>query len=104
MPELRKDHIPNYQLYMLMVGMLITGTCNTLVMKAQDEVVVGFDEKTQKNIKFTHPYFQACNMFIGEFCCMGAWAVKTKMNKKKREENKEDQVPLSPGATAAEEV
>lgn len=46
MPELRKDHIPNYQLYMLMVGMLITGTCNTLVMKAQDEVVVGFDEKT----------------------------------------------------------
>ena len=43
--------IPNWQLYVIMVLMLIFGTLNTVVIKTQDEVVVGKDKK------FNHPFF-----------------------------------------------
>ena len=52
-----------------MVLMLITGACNTVVLKLQDQVVVGTDEDGKKKY-FHHPYFQCANMFIGEFACI----------------------------------
>jgi len=52
----QSNKLPNWQLYLIMSLMLIFGTCNTIVMKLQDQVVVGKDDKG-KDILFTHPYF-----------------------------------------------
>lgn len=52
----QKNEIPNWQLYCIMLLMLATGTANTLVMKMQDEVVVG-KKADGKDLTFTHPYF-----------------------------------------------
>jgi hypothetical protein len=48
--------IENWKLYSIMGLMLFFGTCNTIVMKLQDQVVVGYDEDGHKML-FTHPYF-----------------------------------------------
>jgi hypothetical protein len=45
-----------------MAAMLIFGTCNTIVMKAQDDIVTNtdtIDPDTGKvtKMKFSHPYF-----------------------------------------------
>lgn len=57
-------------LYLIMTGMLITGTCNTLVTKVQDE---------SKGLGwiYTHPYLQTSIMFLGELCCLPAYGIKT---------------------------
>jgi hypothetical protein len=52
----KENTIENWKLYSVMVLMLITGTCNTIVMKMQDQVVVGTDSDG-KDILYTHPYF-----------------------------------------------
>ena len=43
-------------LYSVMGLMLLFGTLNTVIMKMQDEVVVGTDKDGNPQ-KFTHPYF-----------------------------------------------
>lgn len=56
-----------------MLSMLIFGTANTVVMKAQDDTIVDpceFIPGTTKCKTFNHPYFQTCNMFIGEMSCL----------------------------------
>jgi len=78
--------------------MLVFGTCNTIVMKLQDQVVVGKD-KDGKDMLFTHPYFQCANMFIGEFCCIFAYLIRRQLNKKPADSD--DEVPLSPGTKMA---
>ena len=50
-----KDELPDWQLYILMILMLVFGTANTLVLKYQDEFEVHNPESTTG--KFTHPYF-----------------------------------------------
>ena len=55
------NSISNPKLYAIMLAMLFFGTCNTIVMKAQDKTVVGTktNPKTgkQEDLTFTHPYF-----------------------------------------------
>ena len=52
----KKDEISNAQLYCIMLLMLAFGTCNTVIMKMQDDTVVGtYEDGSPK--KFTHPYF-----------------------------------------------
>lgn len=46
----KEDKIANWQLYTLMGLMLFFGTCNTLLMKAQDNVII------DNGNKYTHPY------------------------------------------------
>jgi len=55
---------------------------------------VGYDEEGKK-IRFTHPYFQCANMFIGEFCCLIVFGIKSFLAKKKMDAN--ENIPLSPG-------
>lgn len=55
--------------------MLVFGTLNTVIMKMQDEVVVGTNADGTPN-KFTHPYFQCAVMFIGEIFCLFLYGVK----------------------------
>jgi len=67
--------VPNTTLYGIMCLMLFFGTCNTVVMKMQDDVIVGTnDDGTSK--KFNHPYFQCAVMFIGELFCLGVYGLK----------------------------
>jgi len=47
------NHIPNWQLYLIMFLMLVFGTFNTVVLKTQDDVVTN-DNATNK---YTHPFF-----------------------------------------------
>ena len=58
-----------------MIAMLTFGTLNTVLMKMQDEVVVGYNANG-KPLKFNHPYFQCAIMFLGEFLCLGLFATK----------------------------
>ena len=51
-----------------MIGMLIFGTANTVILKKQDDFVTGTKEGAA--LTFNHPYFQCLNMFIGEFVCL----------------------------------
>jgi hypothetical protein len=55
--------------------MLLFGTLNTVIMKMQDETVVGINPDGTAN-KFTHPYFQCAVMFVGELFCMVLYAIK----------------------------
>jgi len=54
---------------------LLFGTLNTVIMKMQDEVIVGTD-KDGNEMKFTHPYLQCAVMFLGEFFCLFLYATK----------------------------
>ena len=75
-------------LYSIMIGMLLTGTANTLVLKYMDETV-------SLGEKFTHPYLQCLIMFTGELSCLGLFGLKPLyFNQKKA---KGDQLMLSPG-------
>lgn len=56
-------------LYSIMLGMLISGSANTLVLKFQNDV-------SSDNNLFTHPYFQTWIMFLGELTVFGAYGVK----------------------------
>ena len=58
-----------------MGAMLVFGTLNTVLMKMQDEVVVGTDADGKPR-KFTHPYFQCAVMFVGELFCLLLFAFK----------------------------
>lgn len=91
----RKPTISKPALYGIMLGMLLTGTCNTMVMKFQDDT---FSECNY----FTHPYMQGMFMFLGEFVCFGLLFIKRAIY---GDENapKDTAVPLSPGMTQAVE-
>ena len=49
------DTISNFTLYALMVGMLLFGTANTVIMKKQDDFVTSTKEGAE--LVFAHPYF-----------------------------------------------
>jgi hypothetical protein len=79
--------------------MLLFGTCNTLAMKAQDNIVIGVDNKGN-NLTYTHPYVQCANMFIGELMCLIVYFIKTSLKRKKVTEGQME-IPLSPGTKIA---
>ena len=114
MPANEENQISPVALYSIMALMLIFGTCNTLVMKAQDNVVVGTwvdpadpDQKVQDKL-FTHPYFQCANMFVGELMCLfvyfGKKACSSKSSTTDDETESNDVIPLSPGTQMAQKT
>ena len=85
-----------------MLAMLFFGTCNTLVMKWQDQIevadpIINEDGKKEKQL-FNHPFFQCANMFVGEFMCLFVFFAKTRFNKS----SSDQAIPLSPGGQVAE--
>ena len=56
-------------LYLFMVGLLITGTSNTLVTKYQNVTV-------SAGHVYHHPFLQCFFMFIGEFLCLAIFKIK----------------------------
>ena len=65
------------KLYMVMLGMLIAGTANTILTKWQNCLPgvpgIAYDGKP---MKFTHPYVQSANMFLGEMLCLVFYGAK----------------------------
>jgi len=55
--------------------MLVFGTLNTVVMKLQDDVVVGTNDDGSER-KFTHPYLQCAIMFVGELFCLLVYGIR----------------------------
>ena len=49
---------------MLALGMLITGSLNTITTKAADKV--NTLDRYGDTVNFNHPFFQALCMFVGE--------------------------------------
>ena len=106
-----KPTIPNWQLYSLMMGMLITGAIDTLVVKYQDQQVVRVTDGKEE--KFHHPYFQCFNMFCGEMICLIYYAIKVCYQNRAKQgleaaatlNNKsavDEMTPRSPGSTIAD--
>jgi drug/metabolite transporter (DMT)-like permease len=67
----------------LAVGMLITGSINTISTKlADNQNVTGLDPTTPHT--FNHPFFQAVLMFLGEsLCLLTFWSKRYLCSKKK---------------------
>jgi len=57
--------------WMLALGMLITGSINTLSTKAADQAYS--TDRYGQSVQFNHPFFQAVCMFLGEFLCLIAF-------------------------------
>ena len=89
MAEGNEDSIPKWALYCIMAGMLITGTCNTVVIKLNDEV-------TSLGVVYNHAYIQTAVMFLGELCCFPMYAVKLYIEKTRAAKNGGEML-LSPG-------
>ena len=53
---------------LLALGMLITGSINTISTKAAD--LAPTTNRYGESVKFNHPFFQALCMFFGEFMCL----------------------------------
>ena len=64
-----QDKLVGISLYGVMLGMLVTGTANTILMKTQNLTV------TYGN-KFNHPFVQCAVMFVGELMCLGMYGLK----------------------------
>ena len=82
-----KPKVSNVFLYSIMMGMLLSGTANTLVGKYLDnsEAPKGKDYPrgdTTGCYLFTHPYMQTSFMFIGEISCFIFLAIKIQMDKR----------------------
>ncbi|KAK3092644.1 hypothetical protein FSP39_005347 [Pinctada imbricata] len=80
----------------LMVGMLITGSINTLSKKAQNDCIVkGYPDKSANNTstphEFDHPWFQTLIMFIGETLCFFGFCIT---RKRERDKHK-NELPLN---------
>ena len=70
-----QEKLVGFPLYMIMLLMLITGTCNTIFLKLQDAATTptGPDKA---EIKYVHPFVQCAVMFVGEFSCLGVYGLK----------------------------
>ena len=73
-----------------MLGMLASGSANTLVQKYQN------DESADGNL-FTHPYFQTGIMFLGELTVFGAYGVKKQWMKHQAASRGDANLLMSPG-------
>ena len=91
-----QDKLVGFPLYMVMVLMLITGTCNTVFLKLQDTAMTPTGPNGEM-IPYAHAWVQCAVMFAGEFCCLAVYGLKKFYMKRKAQVQSDDDVPLSPG-------
>ena len=91
------EEVSKVFLYSVMIGMLVTGSANTLLQSYQNQTCA------YGNF-FTHPYFQTLIMFSGELSVFLAYGVKKwYYAKKAKEEPGEQKWLMSPGRAKAGE-
>lgn len=76
-----------------MIGMLVTGSINTISKKAQNDCrVKGYPDKSANGTstvhEFDHPWFQTWIMFIGESLCLVGLALNRRKERKEYEKKK----------------
>ena len=76
------EKIAIVSLYLLMLGMLLTGTLNTIFLKLQNGQKYHNNEKDEE-VQYNHPFFQTFCMFVGELLCMGVYGFNYYQDKKK---------------------
>ncbi len=96
MEESRK--LTGLPLYGIMLGMLLTGTANTIVLKLQDIETTPMNDP--KGNKYNHPFFQCACMFLGEVLCLVTYGCIVLYERRKAKEG--DPTPASPGTRQAE--
>ena len=89
-----KQQVSKCFLYSIMLGMLASGSANTLVQKYQN------DESSAGNL-FTHPYFQTGIMFLGELSVFGAYGIKKQWLKRQAAQTGDAALLMSPGTRQA---
>jgi drug/metabolite transporter (DMT)-like permease len=72
------EFISRHSTWFLIVGMLLTGSLNTILTKLQDSVCVDKCD-TDKPVYFEQPMIQTLNMFVGEIMCL-FWLLFYKSN------------------------
>lgn len=94
-----ENQISKCSLYLIMLGMLVFGTANTLVLKYQDDAVA-------LGNPFTHPYLQCAIMFLGEFSCFILLFAKRWYYRKENaaKQLSDEQLMLSPGGAEAQKL
>ncbi len=79
-----EEKIVGIRLIMIMLGMLLTGTGNTILMKIQNLTEGAHEPTDRKNPQYwQHPFLQCAIMFFGELLCLGAYGIKLLSEKKK---------------------
>eukprot|EP00128_Syssomonas_multiformis_P017031 Colp12_sorted_trinity150504_noHs@30295 len=68
----------------LAIGMLVTGTCNTIMTKWQDRTEAEGDNGVSE--EFNHPAFQTYTMFIGEVLCLFVFYINRYRERKNNQE------------------
>lgn len=86
----KHEKLVGLALYGVMLGMLISGSANTILMKVQNNTV-GLGPGT-----FNHPFFQCAVMFVGELFCLGVYFAKLFINKHSQKKDV-DEPPEAPG-------
>jgi len=92
------NQISKMALYGVMAGMLITGTCNSLVSSGLFKVKTSIEEGDGKTYycPYIHPYLQTVIMFAGETSCWLLLFIKRCYYDSKKDSG--IAVPMSPGA------
>lgn len=75
------SEIPRYQLYILMVLMLLFGATNTIMHKFQNELTT--DDPVRGTLKYTHPFFQGWSMMVSELMCLVVYKIYDYRQRKK---------------------
>ena len=70
------EKITGLPLYLVMLGMMIAGSTNTILTKSQNGII-------SENYEYKHPFCQCFMMFMGEFCCLGAYGIKLFIHKRR---------------------
>jgi len=69
----------------LVIGMLISGSANTLSKKAQNDCSA--DDRDGDYVPFEHAWLQTATMFLGEFSCILGWFYLRCKNRNRRLSN-----------------
>ena len=74
-------------LYMVMLGMLLSGTGNTILMKIQNLTYgLTLPSDPKDPMPFTHPFVQCAIMFMGELLCLIVYGCKLLYLKRQQKE------------------
>ncbi|KAJ3390872.1 hypothetical protein HDU92_000232 [Lobulomyces angularis] len=96
----------------LVIGMLFTGTINTILNKLQDNVCISNCDAPDKRDRhtFEQPLWQTMTMFVGETCCLIVYYASTFYeNRKKKvgnshQSNLNESSPLIPNSSDIVEI
>eukprot|EP00347_Sterkiella_histriomuscorum_P013774 403363419 len=96
----QQDKLVGTRLLLVMLGMLLFGTCNTILMKIQNSTPIDPNDPNPKRPTFNHPFVQCAIMFLGECLCLVLYGLKLLYQSRQKETK--SFVPQSPGTQQAE--